>query len=70
MNIVITGALGHIGSNFLVNSHKLKKVKKIFVIDRIDEKILTLINLKLKRKIFFINQDLSKKKNKFEKFTY
>ncbi len=62
MNIIITGALGHIGSNFLVNSHKLKKVKKIFAIDRIDEKILTLINLKLKRKIFFINLDLSKKK--------
>ena len=67
MNIVVTGALGHIGSNFLENSHKLKRVKKIYVIDKLNEKILTLINLKLKRKIYFINQDLSKNKIKIKK---
>ena len=67
MNIIITGALGHIGSNFLENSYKIKGVKKIYVIDKLDEKILTLVNLKLKRKIFFINLDLSKNQIKIKK---
>ncbi len=62
MNIVITGSLGHIGTYLLFNSHKLKKIKKIYAIDKIDEKMLVLLNLTLKRKVFFINQDLSKKK--------
>ena len=62
MNIIITGALGHIGTYLLFNSHKLKKIKKIYAIDKIDEKMLVLLNLTLKRKVFFINQDLSKKK--------
>ncbi len=71
MNLLITGGLGHIGTFFLTNSHKLKFLKKIYVIDKLNEKTLSLINLKLKRKIFFINQDislnkinLSKKKNR------
>ncbi len=62
MNIIITGSLGHIGTYLLFNSHKLKKIKKIYAIDKIDEKMLVLLNLTLKRKVFFINQDLSKKK--------
>ena len=62
MNIIITGALGHIGTYLLFNSHKLKKIKKIYAIDKIDEKMLVLLNLTLKKKVFFINQDLSKKK--------
>ena len=65
MNILITGGLGHIGTNFLLNSHHIKEIKNIYVIDRVDEKMLNLMNLNLKRKIIFINQDLSKKKIKF-----
>lgn len=72
MNIVVTGGLGHIGTFFLSNCHKLKKIKDIYVIDKIDQRMLNLINLKAKKKIFFINQDLSKerislsKKNKID----
>ena len=67
MNILITGALGHIGSYYLSNSHKIKNLKEIYVIDNIDEKILNIINLKVKKKINFINQDLSKQKIKIPK---
>ena len=66
MNLVITGGLGHIGSYFLSKSHELKKVKKIYVLDKIEERILWLVNLKLKRKINFINIDLSKENIKFK----
>ena len=62
MNIIITGSLGHIGTYLLLNSHKLKKIKKIYAIDKIEEKMLILLNLNLKRKVFFINQDLSETK--------
>jgi len=65
MNILITGGLGHIGTNFLTNSHKLKKIKNIYVIDNVEKRMLNLVNLNLKKKIIFINQDLSKKKIKF-----
>ena len=55
MNILITGGLGHIGTSFLANSHKLKKIKNIYVIDRIEKRMLILVNLNLKKKIIFIN---------------
>ncbi len=66
MNIIITGALGHIGTYLLSNSHLIKKVKKIYAIDKLDDRMLNLINLKLKRKINFINLDLSKKSLKLK----
>ncbi len=69
MNILITGALGHIGSYYLTHIHKVKTINKIFVIDKINEKILNLINLKVKKKIYFLNRDLSKKKINFPKKT-
>ena len=62
MNLLITGALGHIGSYYLTHVHKIKNINKIYVIDKIDEKVLNLINLKIKKKIYFFNQDLSKEK--------
>ena len=62
MNLLITGALGHIGSYYLTHVHKNKNINKIYIIDKIDEKVLNLINLKIKKKIFFFNQDLSKEK--------
>ena len=66
MNLLITGGLGHIGTFFLNNSHKLKKIKKIYVIDKLNEKMLSLVNLNIKRKIYFINLDLSKNKIKLK----
>ena len=62
MNVLITGALGHIGSYYLTHIHRVKKINKIFVIDKINEKALSLINLKVKKKIYFLNQDLSKER--------
>ena len=66
MNLLITGGLGHIGTYFLSRSHELKKIKNIYVLDKIEEKILVLVNLKLKRKINFINIDLSEEIIKFK----
>lgn len=60
MNLLITGGLGHIGTFLLYNSHKLKNINKIFVIDKLNEKMLGLINLNIKKKINFINQDISR----------
>ena len=67
MNILITGALGHIGTYYLTHLHKISSLKKIYVIDKINEKILKLINLKVKKKIHFLNQDLSREKIKISK---
>ena len=33
MNILITGACGHIGSYLADNIYKIKKVKKIYLVD-------------------------------------
>ena len=66
MNLIVTGALGHIGTFLLSNCHLMKKVKSIYAIDKLDKKMLNLINLKLKKKINFINLDLSKKKFKLK----
>ena len=66
MNLLITGGLGHIGTFFLQNVHKIKKIKRIYVIDKLEERILNIINLNHKRKINFINQDLTKKKIYFK----
>ena len=66
MNLLITGGLGHIGTFFLQNVHKIKKIKRIYVIDKLEEKILNIINLNYKKKINFIDQDLTKKKINFK----
>ncbi len=50
MNIIVTGALGHIGTYLLSNSHLIQKVNKIYAIDKLDDRMLNLINLKLKKK--------------------
>ena len=33
MRILITGACGHIGSYIIENIHKIKKVKKVILLD-------------------------------------
>ena len=33
MNILITGALGHIGSKLVINLKKIKNLKKVYLID-------------------------------------
>ena len=69
MNIIVTGALGHIGTYILSNSHLMKNVKNIYAIDRLDKRMPNLVNLKLKKNIYFINLDLSKKKLKLRSET-
>ena len=60
MNILITGACGHIGSYLVENLHKIKKVKKAFLIDNLESNRLdTLFNYKRKNKIEFFKRDLN-----------
>ena len=50
MNILITGACGHIGSYLVENLYKIKKVKKAFLVDNLtSNKINSLFNLKKKK---------------------
>ena len=67
MKILITGGLGHIGTFFLSKSHELKNIKKIYVVDKLNDQILKIVNLNLKKKVYFINQDLSKNEIKLKK---
>ena len=49
MKLLITGACGHIGSYLAQNIHKIKNVRKCYLIDNIKNKILTHF-LKVKKK--------------------
>jgi UDP-glucose 4-epimerase len=64
MNILITGALGHIGSSLFRNILKNKSIKKIYLIDVAKNNNLnTIFNIpKNKKKIFFYLHNLIDKK--------
>ena len=64
MNILITGALGHIGSSLLSKINEIKNIKKIYLIDSLrSNNINVLFNLKLKKiKIKFVKADLINQK--------
>ena len=36
MNLLITGCCGHIGSYLTDNVHKIKNIKKTFIVDNLD----------------------------------
>lgn len=60
MNILITGACGHIGSYLVQNLYKIKKVKKAFLVDNlISNKVNSLFNLNKKNKVNFFLKDLN-----------
>jgi nucleoside-diphosphate-sugar epimerase len=61
MKILITGGLGHIGSYILENINKIKKAKKIYIIDNLSTlRYCSLFNLsKNNKKIYFFQKDLS-----------
>ena len=63
MKILITGGLGHIGSYVLENINKIKPLKKIYIVDNfLTNRYNSLFNLpKSKKKIYFIQKDLSSK---------
>ena len=63
MKLLVTGGLGHIGSHILQNVNKIKKIKKLYIIDNfLSNRVNSLYKLKKKKaKIFFIKKDLSTK---------
>ena len=59
MKILITGACGHIGSFFVDNLYKIKKVKKAILIDNLkSNRFNSLFNLNKKNKVDFYLKDL------------
>ena len=53
MKILITGALGHIGSYVITDLIKLKKIKKIYLLDNLmNDKHNALFNFKSKKQSF------------------
>ena len=60
MNLLITGCCGHIGSYLVENVHKIKKVKKTFIIDNLDSnRFYSLFNSKKKNNLNFLIKDLT-----------
>ena len=60
MNILITGACGHIGSYLADNIYKIKKVKKVYLVDDLKNgRINTLFNSIKKNKLKFYLCDIS-----------
>jgi len=60
MKILITGACGHIGSYFIENLYKIKKVKKAILIDNLkSNRFNSLFNNNKKNKVEFYLKDLN-----------
>ena len=73
MKILITGALGHIGSYVAENIYKIKKVKETILIDNLQSNgPSSLYNLNKKSKLSFYIRDLNNKKslNDFKNIDY
>ena len=59
MNLLVTGACGHIGSYLIDHIDKIRKISNIFLIDNFkSEKVSSLFRVKSKKKIHFILKDL------------
>jgi len=64
MKILITGACGHIGSHFVENLYKIKKVKKAILIDNLkSNRFNSLFNINHKNKVEFFLKDLNDPKS-------
>ena len=64
MNILITGACGHIGSYLVQNLYKIKKIKKAFLVDNLkSNKINSLFNINKRNKVNFFLRDLNNLKS-------
>ena len=73
MNLLITGCCGHIGSYLVDNIHKIKKIKKCFIVDNFNStQINSLFNSKKKNNLKFYNLDLTIKNSlsEFNKIDY
>ena len=73
MNILITGAFGHLGSSLLNNLSGKKEIKKIFIIDNfLTQRYCSYFSLKNKKKLFVYDENViqftfSKIKSKIDK---
>ena len=64
MNLLITGCCGHIGSYLVENIHKIKKVKKTYIVDNLkSNRFGSLFNLDKKNNLKFYLLDLNNKKS-------
>ena len=64
MKILITGACGHIGSHFVENLYKIKKVKKAILVDNLKSNCFnSLFNINHKNKVEFFLKDLNDPKS-------
>ena len=64
MKILITGALGHIGSYVAENIHEITKIKETILIDNFESNSFSsLYNLNKKSKLSFYRRDLNNKKS-------
>ena len=64
MNLLITGCCGHIGSYLVENIHKIKKVKKTYIVDNLkSNRFSSLFNLDKKNNLKFYLLDLNNKKS-------
>ena len=73
MNIIITGACGHIGSYVAENIHKIKKIKKTILVDNLkSNRFCSIFNLHKKSNLQFYIKDLNDNKslNSFKKIDY
>ena len=62
MNLLITGCCGHIGSYLIEHVHKIKKIKKTFIVDNLrSNQINSLFNSKKKNNLYFSIKDLTQK---------
>ena len=73
MNILITGAFGHLGSSLISKLSGKKEIKKIFIIDNfLTQRYCSYFNLKNKKKLFVYDENVfqftfSKIKSKIDK---
>ncbi len=73
MNLLITGSCGHIGSYVAENVHKIKKIKKTFLVDNIkSNSFCSLFNLKKNNnlKFYLRNVDEQNSLNDFKNIKY
>ena len=62
MKVLITGALGHIGSYVAENIHKISKIKETILVDNFESnRFNSLYNLNKKTKLKFYIRDLNNK---------
>jgi UDP-glucose 4-epimerase len=64
MNLLITGCCGHIGSYLTENIHKIKNIKKTFIVDNLESnRFDSIFNSKKKNNLKFLIRDLTNKKS-------